>query len=292
MPLPNFLVIGAYKSGTTSLYEYLRQHPEIFLPNVNEPSYLAFVEKEEPNNPIYNKSIKTRQEYERLFFESEKYKAIGDVSPEYMTNPNAIRNIRRLLPDVKLIAILRNPIERAYSDYLMYVRDGLEDEKNFLEALKRQRKRQEENLPTGYYIKTGFYGEQMKPYFNNFSRDKIKIYLFEELRSDLNLLLRDVFEFLGVDSTFVPKQIESFNRSGVPVNWFIKAAFRYRHGMKPLLDVLIPRSLEKKIRLRMERTLSKPPMPDEARSLLKQIYSNDVIQLEKMIQKKCVYWLQ
>ena len=219
--LPNFLVIGAYKSGTTSLYRYLAQHPQVFVPRVKEPSYFAYAAAEqEANTVVSRKSVKTLTEYESLFREASRYVAIGDVSPEYMTSPIAAQAIKKSVPHARLIAILRNPVDRAYSDFLMYRRDGKEKISDFAKALEMQADRALEGDPTGFYISTGFYGEQLRRYYEIFPASQIKVFLMEELQSDSSRTLSQMFQFLGVDSNFVPDNLDNLQsfRSGIQLS--------------------------------------------------------------------------
>ena len=108
------------------------------------------------------------------------------------------------MPHAKLIAILRNPVERAYSDFLMYRRDGKEKLGDFARALDEQSDRAARQDPTGFYVSTGFYGRQLARYYDLFPADQIRVYLLEELTADSTRVLCRMFEFLGVDAAFVP----------------------------------------------------------------------------------------
>src|SRR3712207_4104321 len=130
MTLPNFLVIGAMKSGTTALYYYLEQHPEIYMSPVKEPNFFS---QENAADTVTH--IGT---YEQLFKGASGKKAIGEASHSYLYEPRAAAEIRRYVPKVKLIAILRNPIDRAYSHFLHMVRSGTEPLDDFAQALREE----------------------------------------------------------------------------------------------------------------------------------------------------------
>lgn len=288
--LPNFLVIGAYKCGTTSLHHYLAQHPQIFIPRVKEPSYLAFVDNGDRNSPIYKKSIKTRSDYEKLFAGAQDYSAIGDVSPEYLTNPRALDNIATLIPTGRFIAIIRDPIQRAYSDYLMYRRDGLEREVDFRRALKLQEQRAKRGDPTGFYISTGFYGKQLQRYYDRFPRHQIHVTFFEDLAVDAPSVLADIWSFLDVERAFSPSDLATHNRSGIPNNSVTRFVLRNRRALRSLVGPVIPQRARSWIRGRLERNLKKPPMPEGARQQLAEIYHDDVRRLELLIGRRCSRW--
>lgn len=291
--LPNFFVIGAYKSGTTSLFHYLSQHPQVFVPRLKEPSYFAFAAAEQnANTAVFRKSVKTLSEYEQLFQGSSNYAAIGDVSPEYMTSPVAARAIKNSVPHARLIAILRNPVERAYSDFLMYRRDGKEPLADFAKALEVQAERASKWDPTGFYVSTGFYGEQLARYFELFPAAQIKVYDLEDLQSSATRTLSHIFDFLGVDSTYVPRDLEVYNRSGVAPNLLVNTLFRYKSQIAPLARLLVPGKFRTAIRRKFEAGLSKPPLQPEARRTLVETYRADVNLLEKLTGQSFRHWLQ
>jgi hypothetical protein len=291
--LPNFFVIGAYKSGTTSLYQYLAQHPQVFVPRVKEPNYFAFAENgQSADTSASRRSVKTRIEYEALFEGAHDFVAIGDVSPEYMTSPVAAQTIRVNVPHARLIAILRNPVERAYSDYLMYRRDGKEKLGDFARALEMQDERAAKKDPTGFYISTGFYGEQLARYYKLFPATQIKVFLMEELQSNGPRTLSQMFEFLGVDPTFVPDNLAVYNRSGVASNYLVNKLFQYRKYVAPFARRLVPNGFRATIRQRFEDSLKKPPLQPELRQTLNETYRADVRLLEQLTGKSCRHWLE
>ena len=291
--LPNFFVIGAYKSGTTSLYQYLSQHPQVFVPRVKEPSYFAFAAAgQEGNTQVFFKSVKTLTEYETLYKDASNFVAVGDVSPEYMTSPIAAQIIRKNVPHARLIAILRNPVERAYSDFLMYRRDGREKQTDFAKALDMQAERASKRDPTGFYVSTGFYGEQLARYYESFPAAQIKVFLMEELQTDALSTLSQMFEFLRVDQTFVPDNLTIYNRSGIASNYLVNKLFQYRSFVAPLARRLIPGKLRTRIRNKLEDNLKKPPLQPEVRQSLKETYRADVHLLERLTGKACRHWLE
>ena len=219
MKKPNFLIVGAAKSGTTSLYYYLQQHPSIYLSPVKETNFFAtnFVDgKPTLTNLDFNLeqaqkiSFLTRdwESYLQLFAESSiAAKAIGEVSPLYLNSSVAAQKIKSFLPDVRLIAILRNPVDRAYSGYQMQLRQT-DESRNFSTSINQDE----------IYIRGGFYYSKLKRYFDVFDRHQIKILLYEDFKVNPLQAMQDIFEFLRVDTTFVPELSQKFNQGGVPKN--------------------------------------------------------------------------
>jgi hypothetical protein len=291
MPLPNFLVIGAYKSGTTALDAYLRQHPDVFLPSLKEPSYFAFAGGRAGPRPVPRAAVTDAARYARLFDGARGQRAVGEVSPEYLAHPGAAEAIRRELPDAKLVAVLRDPAERAYSDYLMYRRDGRE-RLDFGAALDAQAARAATGDPTGFYVATGFYGEQLARYFERFPAEQIRVHVFEDLVAAPEVVLADVFRFLGVDDAFVPDDLGGRNAGGIPRNAAHRVLMRARAAAGPLVRPMVPTTLRARIDRRLQRSLARPAMPAEARRRLVELYRDDVARLEGLIARDLHTWTE
>lgn len=297
MNLPNFLIIGAAKSGTTSLYNYLRKHPSIYLSPIKETNFFAtnFVNEE----PAIDRLDFTPEQAKRITFEITNFeaykklfaeikpdiKAVGEVSPLYMNSSIAAQKIKSNLPNVKLIAILRNPVERAYSGYQMQLRNGKET-RDFASNLGVEE----------MYIKTGFYYNGLKRYFDIFDRNQIKIFLFEQFRQDPIKITQEICNFIGVDDTFVPDTSTKFNQGGVPKNkkvydLFIKSKMSkaIRGKLRAFISLETRRKIENVI---SSNLLSKSKgLKLEERETLKEIYKEDILKLENLIDKNLKSWL-
>lgn len=204
MTLPNFLIIGGVKCGTSSLYRYLNQHPAVFMPTrLKEPRFFCYDGTERD----FRINVKTLEEYESLFDEVTTETAIGEASPHYLSTPHAAPAIKQLIPHAKLIASLRNPIDKAHSLYLMRMREhGMFNGMTFLEAIAA-----EPRLMGGY-------AEHLERYYKLFPREQIKVVLFEDLVKDATQVVKGLFEFLEVDPGFTPDVSDVFNPGGVPKN--------------------------------------------------------------------------
>ena len=202
MSLPNFLVIGAAKAGTTSLYYYLKQHPEIFLPFQKELKFFAF------EGETFGNAINNIEDYKEQFRDTKAETAIGEISPVYLCLASkSAPKIKHYLPDVKLIAILRNPVERAYSHFLFRASKSLNAEplQDFKQAIMEEERRLKEGYSYHFmYKNTGYYYQHLKHYFDLFPKEQIKIYLYEDFTQNTNLVLQDIFRFLNVNDNFLP----------------------------------------------------------------------------------------
>ena len=159
MTMPNFLIIGANKAGTTSIYSYLKQHPQIYMSPVKEPMFFTLegknIDRTEVSRQITLKTaVNDIEDYQALFQGVSNEKAIGEASTAYLHCPWCAERIKQYIPDVKLIAILRDPIERAYSNYLMYVRWGLET-LDFPEAVRQEETMGNRNQETAHAAQSG-----------------------------------------------------------------------------------------------------------------------------------------
>jgi hypothetical protein len=291
--LPSFFVIGAFRSGTTSLYEYLRQHPQVFLPPEKEPNWLAIDGNPDVDAVLAGRSVRSMEEYQALYAGAEPGQVLGDISPEYLRNPWASRRIRELVPDARLVAILRNPIERAWSDYLLHVRDGNEPCGSFREALEAQQERQAAgDHRAAHYVESGLYGEQLRRYHERFDPEQLLVVLFEEMRDDRDATLARIFDHVGVDPTVTVGDAETYNASGVPRGRMVALALRGRHRLRPYVN----RGLIDRARPHWERFLSsrldRPMLNPDDRAHLARLFAPDIEVLSSLLGRDLSHWLE
>lgn len=292
MTMPNFLIVGAQKAGTTALYYYLRQHPQIYMSPEKETHFFSY-ENEKLNfrGPSRNllTPITNIEAYRALFQKASGEIAIGEASPSYLYIPKAVERIQHYLPDAKLIAILRNPVDRAYSNFMHCVRDGCEPLTDFQQALQAEKARLSDNWGAmWHYIQKGFYYTQLRRFFDRFDQAQIKVYLYEDLQTNPVGVLQDIFQFLNVDKEFVPDVSGKHNVSGIPKN---KALQILMTGVIPIrsgINLFLPAKLRQSIR---ERILIKPDLPLEVRRQLIQVYQEDILKLQDLIQRDLSKWL-
>ena len=188
---PDFFIVGAPKAGTSSLYNYLLQHPSVFLSEPKEPHF--FHNRRSPGSPVLGE--KDLEEYLRLFEGVPDDVRAGEASTSYLYSANAAWEIKNVFPDAKIMMILRNPVDRAYSQYWNHVRDGNE-QLSFEKALRDEPERIKNRRWCGsYYVAGGRYAEQVARYLEVFGRDAVKVYLFEELQRTLSVSVRTLFRF-------------------------------------------------------------------------------------------------
>lgn len=297
MTLPTFLVIGASRSGTTSLHHYLDQHPEIFMSPVKSPNF--FVSGDELplwENPVLRAMarqwVADRGTYEALFYGVGEEKAIGEVSPVYLQSLRAPGRIHAMCPSVKLVAILREPVDRACAHYLGRRRDGLERRADFRDVAEAELARPlPDEVAFGNYLGCSRYHHFLKGYFERFPRERIRIYLYEDLQADAGGVLRDLYAFLNVDHSFVADTGRSHNRTGViraPLRRFVwTRSVRLRTALRPYL----PAAVRDAARIVLGRELVKPRLDSELRDRLARVLRSDVERLQDLIRRDLSGWI-
>lgn len=300
MTLPNFFIVGAGKSGTTSLYHYLDGHPDVFMSPLKEPNFFALEgEKVDFKSPgadggINARSVTDFAAYEELFDGARGERAVGEASPMYLRSEKAPAGIKLLVPEAKIIAILRDPAERTYSAYLNQVRDGREP-LSFADALAAEEARGRANWAPGWqYSLDGYYHEQLSRYYDLFERDRIKVYLYEDLRRDPLGLVRDVLRFLDVDETHVPDTSLRHNVSGIPRSRLLHDFLKRPNPAKSLLKPFLSKKTRRRLSMRAQnRNLSRPPaLQPEMRRALVDGYREDITKLQGLIGRDLSAWLE
>lgn len=278
--LPNFILIGAEKTGSTSLYHYLRQHPDVFMCSPKEPNF--FSEK----GPVH-----TLEEYEALFEGVKSERAIGEASVGYINSEQACSRIKETLPRVRLLAMLRDPANRAYSHYNMLVRAGAVSGKPYEEVLLAAKR-------TGNFTNTGIptshYASSLKRYFDAFGREQLRIYLYRDFKRDPQLVLRDIFDYLEVDPSFETNITFSYNKTYVPKNNHLHKLLIKKNPARTLAKLILPTFMLgtlKRNLLHINTTPSQSMSP-EARALAIEILLDDIRRTEDLLKVDLSAWKQ
>lgn len=277
--LPNFLIIGAARSGTTSVYHNLSEHPDIIIPVKKEPQFFT------------SQWERGLDWYQALFADYAGQKAIGEASmsytyPDYTQTPT---RIYELLPDTRLIYILRNPVERTFSHYLYYRHYSKVETLDFEQALQNW----------DIYLGTSRYYEWIEKYLHYFDRQKLLIIFFEEYVANPQANLWQIFRFLDVDSTFVPTNLTlKTNASFKPWSERLFQLYRRFSLSRPRiwLESLLPQHarpvIRNKIRAVLGQKQSTPQMAAETRSYLQAYFQPQVERLEQFLNRDLSIWHQ
>ncbi len=297
--MPNFLIVGAAKSGTTALHEYLQQHPQVYMTPSKETNFFAFEgEVVDFNGPgddgIQSFSLTALETYQGEFKQVTNELALGEACPSYLYLPKAAKTIKKYIPDSRLIVILRNPVERAYANFLHLVRDNREPHNDFMLALKDEANRIKNNWEWfWHYIQVGYYGEQLQRYYEIFSPSQIKVCLYEDLQEKPVELIQDICRFVKIDDTFVPNMALRPNQSGVPKNKAIHSFVTKPNLLKNLLKPLLSERFRHNIKNQLKyQNLEKPPMSKKAKQYLINLYREDIIKCQDLINRDLSPWLE
>ena len=298
MTMPNFLLIGAAKSGTTSLYHYLRQHPQVYMSPIKGPRFFAF-QGGEPDfrGPgdlkMVSQLITDIEGYRSLFAGVSGEKAVGEASAWYLYVPETAYRIRCHVPQAKLIAVLRNPVDRAYSHFQFRRAQGGEELTDFARALDAEEERVRERWgPDFHYKRMGFYHEQLTRYYELFEPEQIRVWLYEDLKEDPSGVMQDMFQYLGVNDAFVPETLRH-NVSGTPKSRALQTFIQRPNPLKSFIKPFVPEKMRRRIRVNLRnRNLAKPPMPEGVREQLTEAYREDILKLQGLLGRDLSSWLK
>ena len=286
--LPDFFIVGAPKAGTTSLYVYLGKHPEIFMSPVKEPNFFSFEEIKKQGLYYKKENIETLKEYMALFEEAGEQQKVGEASVSYLFYPSVPAKIKKAVPNAKIIILLRNPVERAFSHYLMDLKLGYVDI-DFEKVVMQKTDHVFSELYYQQYVKLGFYYEQVKRYIDTFGKENIFIILTDELESSPFEIYKKVCDFLGV-SLFEEINFEKFNAYMEPAGSFVK--FVYSLGfLRTLVKKIVSNERARGfIRSKLFKKQEKPVILDNVRNFLINLYKKDIEKLESLISKDLSDW--
>lgn len=295
---PTFIIFGASRSGTTGLYTYLKQHPDIFMSPRKETNFFAYEGRtlacKGPGADYINNSVTEFKDYVALFADSKGAKARGEASPLYLYEEGTAERIRRRLPNVKLIAILRNPIEQAYSHFLYARRQMIEPLEDFEAALDAEQSRVDAGWqPMFRYARFPRYAEQLKRYFAVFPKEQIRIFLYEDLEEKPLEVLKDVFGFIGVDDGFSPDIDYRPNAGGNPRSSFIQDLVMKPGPAAQIAAFFIPAAMRGRIRDALSAwNMTREECPPTSRARLQRELADEIRTLQSMIGRDLSGWLR
>jgi len=287
----DFLCIGAQKSGTTFVTSAFRAHPEIQLPKSKELYFFSTKGEYKMEGEFAQCNADRNIEWYMQQFAAGPCRN-GEISTHYILDPNSAERIKEAFPDIKVFSILRNPVDRAFSQYNMERYKTCKETRSLMQLIKEE--------PDNEIIARGLYAQQLTPYKQQFSDDQLRIYLFDEMVKDPAAFFLDLFDFIGVDNSFVPPGINKrMNKSGKTKYVFIPRFVRFvrrtleRIGLRSLVRAMIKWGVAKQYlkfhvrynRINMDYELS----PDERVSLY-DCFAEDIEQLEQLLNRDLSYW--
>jgi len=313
--LPNFIVVGAAKSGTTSLYYYLDQHPDVYLSPIKETNYFSsdidpaefsehytirrkrdhvdvasYVEGD-MSKKRWMAYVQNWDDYVKLFKNVQEESAVGEVSNSYLYSRMAAGNIKKHLPNTKIIMILRNPVERAFSHYVANVRDGHTLD-TFRESVDKDYKEKKKGWGISHlFLELGLYSQQVKRFLDTFGRSNVRVYLNDDLKDDSEGLMKDLYEFVGVDSNFRLDFSKRYNVGRVPklkkLNYFIT-----KYGIKKPLFHLFPKRYKERIKGLFFKNNVRLQLKNEDGEFLLDFFKKDIEKLSDLIDRDLSNWIE
>ena len=297
MRLPNFLIVGAAKSGTTSLYHYLKQHPDIYLPPGKELHYFAWeymlrFSGGPGDSNVLSHICQTREEYESFYAQATKQYAVGEISPSYLYFSEVSRRIKEELDDPKIIIILRNPIDKAFSQYMHLVRDNREM-LGFYDALIAEKDRIRRSWAAIWrYAESSLYHSRVKNYLDVFGESNVRIFLYDDLVRSPERLIRELLEFIGVDPECPIDFAKVHNRSGKPRSKFVAKLVTRPNFVRTLANRMLPSATTLALKLWLQdlNTGKKGKIDGRSRAYLKDFCAEDVQALQPIVGRP-LNWL-
>lgn len=304
MTMPNFLVIGAAKSGTDALCAYLAQHPQVYVSDNKEPNF--FIAEGRPRIPFrgpgdrevltrFDGWVHTLERYQALFDGVTTETAVGEGSTWYLYDEAAPGRIRRHVPDARLIAILRNPVDRAYSAFTMLLRDGRETTADFARALDLEDRRVHAGWELiWHYRRMGLYHDQVERYYHTFGRSQVRVVIYEDFSARAADVTRDLYLFLGVDDAFEPDTSARHNVSMVPKHLGYQRVMLRQSPLKTIAKAVVPTRVRQRVKEKLVySTLTRPaPIPQEVRARLVEVFRPDVTRLQGLLGRDLSGWLR
>ncbi|MBB2915428.1 hypothetical protein FHS43_006748 [Streptosporangium becharense] len=301
MPLPDFLTIGAPKAGTTALHAALARHPGLFLSAVKEPKF--FLSDGPPptrggpgDAQTYREHIWRREDYEDLFSGAPPGTLRGESTPFYLYDLQAHRRIRKLIPDVRLIVVLRDPVERAHSNWTHLWSAGLEPIGDVVRACAEEERRIRAGwAPFWHYIALGRYGEQLRHLYAHFPREQVLVFRYRDLVDRPADTLDRICRFLGVETgvvTEVPRENVTAHPEPTRGHRVLSRALRIGATVGRFLPPRMSGTLTDPLERRLQqRARSRQPLTWEQRARLLRHFADDVPLLQQVTGEDFSDWL-
>ena len=307
MHLPNFIILGVGKSGTTTINYLLDQHPEVMMSKVKEPNFFALegetkitgYDADDPHGFYhYPQSLTNFEDYKALFKSVKGEKIIGDCSNMYQYSTKAADNIKKYVPNAKLLGVFRNPSERLFSRYQHLLRVNRCPTPNFTDCFTRGNLWwQKKDL-----IQEGFYYTHMKYYFEHFDRSKIKIMLYDDFKNNPATFMQEIFDYLEIDKTFTPNYSMKFNVGGEIKNKFkdklIGEESIIRKTIESIAPALVNWSRNNETLLKIVYNLRNKNLkrtyltPEIKKRLNDEIYGEEIVNFGKLVGRDLSHWLK
>ena len=285
----DFFIVGAPKAGTTSLFHYLNEHLEIEMSSQKEPDYFSHGALKRQVMYYRKSRIENLEKYHGLFTNKE-VKLRGEASVSYLFYNDVPQKIKDYNPKAKIIIMLRNPIDRAFSHYLMDYRLGLVSD-SFESIIKKKSKHKNANLFYQQYIDVSEYARQVSRYLDVFDKENILLIDYDELKNDVSAIVNDTYIFLGVNDDFQPNLKKKHNTFMMPKNSIIRFIYSSVSFRKFIANI-VPKSIVKGLRNLFFKVSKKPALSNDTRKFLASYFKDDLDYLSILLNKNFSKWIK
>ena len=312
MKKPNFFVIGAVKAGTTSLYHYLDQHLDVYMSPIKEPHYFSkdircddfsSTNKNKLRCPDMKKylahsvlkkmhiaHIDNYGDYLGLFRDVKNERAIGEISNGYFYSKSAAKEIHKEIPNAKIIAVLRDPIKRAFSQWIMNIREGRAEKNTFVDSVLFDYDLEKKGwMQSSLYIENGLYFEMLQRYFEVFPRENIKIMIFEDMKKDPKSFYEEILSFLQLEPESNIDLNQKFNEAGIGRNKVVNIITQ--NNILRFVARNFPPNIKEKLKKILYTKRGLPKLTEDDRARLISFFENDIKNLEHLIGRDLSSWL-
>lgn len=286
----DFLGVGAARTGTTWIYQALKEHPEVCMSKTKEIHFFNKYHGFHKKNVDWAFNQKSIDWYLSHFEHCNPSKIKGEMDTRYLYERNALKLIKKTFPDVKIIVTLRNPIERAYSNYFYHLKQYPEQYDRY-PTFEAMIEKEEEVL------REGLYSDHLANCLEIFGRENILILFHSDLKKDASNYLRKIHQFLNIDKDFEPSflksKVNSSSQSSYTLSklsYFLKKWTRPLPGNELLFSILRKSGLTNFIKSTSFIGAEKPDMKPKTRSRLQRYYRNDIKQIEELVDKDLSHW--
>jgi len=290
MNKPNFFIVGTPKAGTTSLYHYLEEHPEIFMSPIKETNYFSYAEINQQDLYYDVEHVSTIEEYLAQFAGVSNEKAIGEASVSYLFYPSVPLKLKQFNPDARIIMVLRNPVDRAFSHYLMDHRLGFVNLP--LDKIVNEENRDKlTNLYYQQYISLGYYYEQIKRYLDAFGSEQVKVFLYEDVVSNIDGVVSEIYSFLQVDDNYKPGTDQKHNVFLAPKNSLIGKLYTSK-AFRTIARKLFSEKLQNAVKNRFFVKEKKPSLDQDLKNTMHSLFHDDILKTADLLNKDLSHWLK
>ena len=309
---PNFFIVGAAKAGTTSIYRYLSKHPDVYMSPIKEPHYFckdircknfnkSYLENSRFNLDDYLSKhiliekhiayIEDELQYLELFRDVKNEKMIGEASTGYLYSKVAAQEIYEFDSHAKIVMVIRNPIDRAFSHWMMDLRDNDVCHKSFIDAIADDQAKKEKGWGESHlYIELGLYFEQIKRYQDVFCKDQILIMLYDDLKDNAYKFYSEIVSFLNLEPINIDTN-KRHNAASIPKYPLMNSIIK-NLGLNKCFGSILPITIKQNIKKIMSNTDDLPVLTSRDQEQVARYFSDDIEKLEKLITRELSNWLK